>query len=358
VYCGTCHDDAQLEFDSGIHGYALKQNLPYAPRCSDCHGVHDILAPSDPASSAYKMRVPFMCGQCHREGAPVAQVYDIPEHNIIDNYSQSIHGEGLFQKGLTVTATCTDCHRSHRVLPHTDPNASVSPRNIARTCMQCHSRIEDVHEQVIRGELWENRPGAIPACTDCHLPHRVRKETVALTISDRDCLECHSKPDVFHVVDGDTLSVTVSKEEVEASVHRNLPCVKCHSDVNPQLDRPCEPSGRVDCASCHAKISDEYYASGHGQGFLQGMENAPYCTSCHGDHAVAAHSDDSSPTYRASVPEFRGSWGRCGRARSRVGRLRRLLDQRPRSGPDREGAHSQRHLHRLPQLAHGAAARG
>ena len=42
---------------------------------------------------------------------------------------------------------CTDCHESHRILPHTNPAASIAPRNVARTCMKCHSRIEDVHEK-------------------------------------------------------------------------------------------------------------------------------------------------------------------------------------------------------------------
>ena len=322
VYCGNCHDDAQIDYDSSIHGQAAKRNARYAPECWDCHGSHDIESPENPAAKTFKMSVPMLCGECHREGAPVARTYKISEHNIIDNYSQSIHGEGLFKKGLTVTATCNDCHSSHRVLPHTDPNATISPRNIAKTCMQCHSRIEGVHSQVIRGELWEKRPGAIPACTDCHLPHKVRKETVTLTISDRDCLECHERPDLVHVVEGDTLSMNaVSREQLDASIHTNIPCVKCHSDVNPRLERPCEPSGRVDCSACHAKISEEYFASGHGQDYLKGTEQAPYCTTCHGDHGVLAHYNDQSPTYRAAVPTL---CGECHKEGGKAGEVRDL----------------------------------
>jgi cytochrome b subunit of formate dehydrogenase len=306
VHCGVCHEDAQLNFDIGIHGKALKRKAAYAPTCSDCHGVHDILSPSNTASTVYKMKIPYLCGGCHREGAPVSRVYDIHEHNIIENYSQSIHGEGLFQKGLIVTAACTDCHGSHMILPHTEKLASTSPRNIAFTCMKCHSKIEDVHEKVIRGELWEKQPGAIPACTDCHLPHKVRKEVIALTISDRDCLKCHEKEDVFKIADGDTLSMTVNDEEVKHSVHGNIPCVKCHSDIDPRRHRPCESSGRVDCAACHAKISDEYFASGHGRAFQDGIEDAPYCTNCHGSHDVKAHHDDSADVFRASVPTLCG----------------------------------------------------
>jgi cytochrome b subunit of formate dehydrogenase len=309
VRCGTCHDDVQLDFDASIHGQALNRQAPHAPDCGTCHGAaHTMHSPTDPESPAYKMKVPYLCGRCHQEGAPVASTYNIGEHNIIENYSQSIHGEGLFKKGLVVTATCTNCHSSHLILPHTEPRSSVSPRNIAVTCMACHSRIEDVHEQVIRGELWEKSPGAIPACTDCHLPHKVRKEVVGLTISDRDCLKCHEKPDVFKMVGSDTLSLQVDKRAIDHSVHTNIPCVKCHSDIDPRRHRPCETATTVDCAGCHAKISDEYYASGHGQAHLAGTEQAPYCTTCHGDHDTKPHSDDTSPSYRAQVPEL---CGRC-----------------------------------------------
>ncbi len=307
VQCGACHDDAQAQYEGSIHGQAWARGAPYAPSCKDCHGTHDILPPSDPTAPTYKMNVPYLCGSCHREGAPVARAYKINEHNIVENYSQSIHGEALFKKGLTVAATCIDCHGSHHILPHTDPNASISPKHIAATCMQCHSRIEQVHVKVIRGELWEDRPGAIPACTDCHIPHKVRKEIVSLTMSDRDCLKCHERTDLRHSAAGDTLSLTVRKDDLAASVHQNIPCVKCHSDVDPRLKRPCETAGRVDCSACHAKVSEEYFASGHGQAFVSGKPQAPYCTTCHGDHKVKAVKEEDARTYRANVPKLCGS---------------------------------------------------
>ena len=312
VTCGNCHDEIQVDFDESIHGQAFKRHAPYAPNCSECHGVHDILSPKDPRSPTYKTNVPYMCGGCHREGAPVARVYDIGEHNIIENYSESIHGEGLFKKGLIVTAACADCHGAHLILPHTEPRASTSARNIASTCMKCHSMIEVVHEKVIRGELWEKEPGAIPACTDCHLPHKARKESVALTISDRDCLKCHEKPGLFKIVKGDTLSLTVDRSVIAGSAHENIPCVKCHSDIDPRLHRPCEPAGKADCSNCHAKVSEEYTASGHGRAHARGVEQAPYCTTCHGDHAVKNHGDESSPTFRAAVPALCGNCHRTG----------------------------------------------
>jgi len=306
VNCGSCHDQVQLDFDASIHGMALNRKAIYAPDCDECHGKHDIKAKDDPTSPTYKMRIPYLCGKCHREGAPVARVYQIGEHNIIENYSQSIHGEGLFKKGLRVTATCNDCHRSHMILPHTYANSSVSMRNIAATCMQCHSRIEEVHTQIIRGELWEQAPGAIPACSDCHLPHEVRRESITINLSDRACMKCHEQQNVHKMVNGEKISLLVTKEELSDSEHRNIPCVKCHADVDPNLKRPCEPAGKVDCSNCHAKVSEEYYVSGHGQAYVRGDEDAPYCIDCHGDHRVKSHLDDSSPTFRSAIPQMCG----------------------------------------------------
>jgi len=307
VYCGDCHDDKQLNFDAGIHGQAFKQKAPYAPNCAECHGKHNIQSASNPQSPTYKMQIPFLCGGCHREGAPVARVYNISEHNILENYSQSMHGEGMFKKGLTVTATCTDCHRSHLILPRSFAQSSVSRKNVVATCMNCHARIEEVHVQIISGQLWEAQPGAIPVCTDCHLPHQVRSESVALNITDRACLKCHEKNDVHKTVDEKVVSLLVKKEDLADSRHRNIPCVKCHSDVTPGHKRPCITAGQVDCSTCHAKISQEYFASGHGEHFLAGNKDVPYCVDCHGDHKVQSHLDEDAPTFRSEIPKLCGN---------------------------------------------------
>jgi cytochrome b subunit of formate dehydrogenase len=320
VFCGTCHDDEQTDFDTSIHGQALSRHEPYAPSCKECHGTHDILPPADQASSTYKMNVPFLCGKCHREGAPVANTYNISEHNILENYSESIHGEGLFKKGLTVTAACADCHRAHLILPHTDPRASISPRNITKTCMSCHAKIEQVHTKVIRGELWEKAPGAIPACTDCHVPHRVRKEITSLTISDNNCMTCHEKQGLSSAAHGETRSMTVNRTDLATSAHRNIPCVKCHVDVDPRRHRPCETAGSVDCSNCHEKVSEEYAVSGHGQAHARGVKEAPYCTTCHGSHTAKPHADETSKTYRAAVPAM------CGECHRSEGKANQAAD--------------------------------
>jgi len=310
VECGLCHSTEQTDYTEGIHGKAYNRGAPYAPHCENCHGNHYVLPPSDENSQTYKMNIPVLCGNCHQEGAPVSKIYNIPEKNILQNYSQSIHGEGLYQKGLAVTATCNNCHGNHKILPHTNLESSVSLRNIANTCMQCHTKIEEVHVQVIKGELWEEEPGAIPACTDCHRPHKARKEALVIRTSDRECLECHAKDDVYATVSGDVehheYSITVTKDSLVGSVHENIPCVKCHTDVDPRRHQPCEIAGRVDCSNCHAQVAENYFQSSHGEAFMEKETDVPYCTDCHGDHMTLSPQDENSPSYRANIPELCG----------------------------------------------------
>ena len=97
VNCGSCHTDPMVNNRRGVHGQALLMNDPNAPSCKECHGNHDILHYTDPKSRTYKMNIPFLCGKCHREGEVVARIYDVSEHNIVENYTQGIHGKADIQ---------------------------------------------------------------------------------------------------------------------------------------------------------------------------------------------------------------------------------------------------------------------
>lgn len=308
VNCGGCHKEAQLKFEGGIHGQAFKLKAPYAPDCKECHGTHDIISKAFPQSRTYKMNIPFLCGKCHKEGASVARLYtEISQKNILEHYSEGIHGKGLFKSGLLVTAVCSDCHESHLILPKSSPNSSIANNKIAATCMKCHARIEEAHQKVIKSELWEKKPGAIPACSDCHPPHKIKIENIAQTVSNQVCLKCHNTDDAFKMVSGKKVSLKINIADLTGSSHKNIPCTKCHVDVNTALARPCESTKRkVDCSNCHIKTSNEYFASGHGQAYLVQKKNAPFCTDCHGTHKIKTRYDDTSPTYRMSIPNLCG----------------------------------------------------
>ena len=309
VDCGLCHDDIAEIYKNSLHGKEAARGVGLAPRCWDCHGKHDIIPHDSPDSRVTKFNIPYMCGECHKEGTEVTRRYNIPQDSILTHYSLSIHGEGLFKKGLTVTAVCTDCHTAHNVLPHTDKNSSIYKDNVAKTCQKCHGQIEAVHKKVIRGELWEKEPNKIPICIDCHSPHTIRKIYYELGMSDRDCLECHAKKDLKIVRDGKEISLFIDSIELNSSAHRAEACVRCHTGVNPLMKRPCAPiTAEVDCSICHAEVVSMYNTSTHGRLVARGDPNAPGCLDCHGKHGTRKHIDSKSITYPTNVP---GLCGQC-----------------------------------------------
>jgi hypothetical protein len=199
---------------------------------------------------------------------------EIHESNIITNYSESIHGAALLQKGLVVTATCASCHTSHFILPHTDSRSSIARQNIAATCSRCHARIEDVHRKVIRGELWEKELHVLPACVDCHQPHQIRKVFYDQGMADQDCLRCHERADLKSPKDGRALFVDALA--LKESAHLRTACSQCHVGASPSRVRPCETiTAKVDCGACHEQMAQDYRLSTHGQLFAKQDANAP-----------------------------------------------------------------------------------
>jgi uncharacterized protein with PIN domain len=300
VDCGACHDEIQEQHAGSLHGQALERGDRLAPRCIDCHGVHGIRPVSDHDSPVSPLQVPFTCGRCHQEGSPVTEQREIHQDHILENFSESIHGEGLLRKGLIVAPTCASCHTAHNILPHTDRGSSIARANIARTCTQCHAEIESVHQQVIRGELWEKEAHVLPACADCHPPHKIRKVFYDQGMADAECLECHGQEDL---VAGDGRPLFVRREELRQSRHVQVACSQCHSGVNVSRKRPCETiTQRVDCDSCHAEVGQNYEASIHGQLFARNDPNAPTCKECHGRHEVLGRLNPTSPIFATNIP--------------------------------------------------------
>ena len=301
VDCGTCHTKEQELHAKSLHGKAIAKGDPLAPLCKDCHGAHDILPASNPRSSVAPLQVPFLCGRCHREGSPVMQQRAIHQDHILENFSESIHGEGLLRKGLIVAPNCATCHTAHSILPHTDPASSIARRNIASTCTRCHAQIEAVHRKVIKGELWEREANVLPACVDCHQPHKVRKVFYTQGMADKDCLRCHERSELKASKDGRSLFVRTY--DLAYSRHVKVSCSQCHSEVNASRVRPCETITRkADCTACHAEVSQQYERSMHGQLMVKNDLNAPTCKECHGTHGVLGKLDPKSATFPTNVP--------------------------------------------------------
>ncbi|MBI4556139.1 MAG: hypothetical protein HY706_01025 [Candidatus Hydrogenedentes bacterium] len=307
VDCGTCHGAEAEVYADSLHGQAVKDGDALAPACADCHGKHDIKPASDLTSPTNVMNIPETCGSCHAEDAPVARTRNIEQHNILQHYEESIHGVGLRQKGLRVTAVCTSCHTAHQVLPHTDPRSTIHRDNVVAICTQCHALIEEVHRKRIEGELWEKEPDKIPICIDCHQPHEVRKVYYDEGVSDLDCLSCHAQAQ-----QGATRTLAaVDTTELAHSTHATVRCAQCHTGTAPALDRPCETvAKRVDCSICHSDQVQQHQRSIHGQLLEEGDPEAPVCLDCHSSHGTQSKIDPASPTFPNNVPNL---CGRCHR---------------------------------------------
>jgi len=302
--CLPCHAVQVQAHTRSLHGQALARGDALAPTCAECHGSHTILPKRNPEAMTSKMKIPFLCGRCHHEGTPVSLTHDIPQDRILENYSDSIHGEGLFKRGLSVSAVCTSCHTSHNILPHTDPESSIARGNVAKTCTQCHSLIEQVHQKVIEGALWEKEPSKIPACPDCHSPHKIRRAFYATGMSTQECMKCHDKKDLTTTRDSKTVSLFVDLAGYDTTSHKTVACAQCHVGASPGHARPCETIGdkKVDCSICHAEVVREYQGGIHGELAAKGDADAPGCVDCHVTHYTKGKKDSSSPTYPRNVP--------------------------------------------------------
>ncbi len=304
--CGTCHEKQATEHQRSLHGRAAASGDPMAPSCVTCHEHHAILPRSDLASPTSNMNVPLLCGRCHREGTEVSLQHEIPQDRILENFSMSVHGEGLFKKGLTVTAVCTSCHTSHDILEHTDPRSSINRKNVAATCMVCHARIEEVHVKVVEGRLWEEKPHQVPSCAECHQPHKIRRQALsALGAANRNCMRCHADAELTMERDGETIALYVDETRYNIGSHAGIACAQCHSEVTPSHERACDTiTSPVDCSTCHAEVVGKYQESIHGTLAAQDDADAPVCLDCHEKHATESYRLPSSPTYARNVPEL------------------------------------------------------
>ena len=135
--CGACHGEIKQIYDQSIHGQAVANGSRDAPVCTDCHGEHNILAPSEPGSTVNPAQVSLVtCGRCHGD-ARLAARYNLPADRM-PTFADSYHGLASRAGGQTV-ANCASCHGVHNIFPSSDPRSTVNPANLAHTCGQCHA---------------------------------------------------------------------------------------------------------------------------------------------------------------------------------------------------------------------------
>ncbi len=135
--CGKCHAQAARDVEASVHGKAVAAGHWDAPTCTDCHSEHRITALTSGAS-------PQVCGNCHASER-LNTKYNLPADRV-STFFDSYHGLAS-QYGSTLAANCASCHGVHRVLPSTDPASTIYRTNLVATCGKCHPGATDKFAQ-------------------------------------------------------------------------------------------------------------------------------------------------------------------------------------------------------------------
>jgi hypothetical protein len=192
--CGGCHSDAARMRPFGIptdqyaryqtseHGIRLAKGDDRVAVCTDCHGVHRILAPTEPTSPVAPANIPATCGRCHSNKA-LMDDYKLPS-NQETQYRSSVHGIALFVEERRDAPTCATCHGVH--------GAAVSNgQDIGTVCGTCHVRsLEAFNQSPHRAAT---AAAKMSECASCHGNHGIAHPTRALF--DNVCKTCHQPDD-------------------------------------------------------------------------------------------------------------------------------------------------------------------
>ena len=197
VNCARCHAQQGESYGASVHGLARKAGHEDAATCADCHGSHDILPPTSPASPLHFVRQAQTCGECHTKEAR--------------DVAASIHGKAM-ATGERDAPTCTDCHSEHKIQALKDG----SPLEISEVCSRCHASVYldqkynlppdrvTTYLESYHGLAAQNGSALVANCASCHGYHKI------LPSSDPDsmintnhlvatCGSCHPGADKMFV---------------------------------------------------------------------------------------------------------------------------------------------------------------
>jgi len=134
--CGRCHVGIEKSYRDGVHGKAYVKGSADVPVCTDCHSEHDIRAPEDLGSRVYATKVAAVCVRCH-DDERLGRLYGFLTSRLKTFFS-SYHGTAS-KFGETRVANCASCHGFHDIRASSDPQSSINPANLPRTCGTCHA---------------------------------------------------------------------------------------------------------------------------------------------------------------------------------------------------------------------------
>lgn len=133
-------------------------------------------------------------------------------------------------------------------------------------------------------------------------------------LDQHNCLSCHGDLNVsITTSDGRRVSLLVTEQEIDSSVHKNIDCTTCHGEQphSHPIDLS-KVSATAECGSCHLYENQQYLSSIHGQQLEKGNTDVPSCVDCHSTtddpHTVEAVLDTSASTYKKNIAN---TCGKC-----------------------------------------------
>ncbi len=177
--CKQCHADQAEEVAGSAHAILAAEGNPFTPTCADCHNVHTQVkiqkdANGDPAASE-NTQIAGMCEQCHS--------------SVVADYTESVHGKGVFEENNPDVPACQDCHGTHNI---STARTEEFRLNSPQLCANCHSRedimgkygistqvlntyVADFHGTTITlfKQTTPDQPTNKPVCYDCHGIHNI-----------------------------------------------------------------------------------------------------------------------------------------------------------------------------------------
>ena len=174
-------------------------------------------------------------------------------------FAGSAHGKALDNPNAP---TCASCHGKHDILPHSNPAATTSAKNLPYTCASCHHKIVLKEDSDIR----------ITDSFDRYMKG-IHAEGISKGIgSAASCNDCHGTHDLYKASDPRSLANKM-----------NIPktCSKCHNDIYIQYERGI-----------------------HGKALAAGILDAPNCTDCHGEHEIRKIDDPKAPVNQSNLAEY------------------------------------------------------
>ncbi len=194
--CLDCHsvqEGTSIPFKNDIH---FKNGIS----CADCHGGDRNSTDGNISMSAergFLVRVTRegvaeFCGRCHSDAAFMRKHDPKQRVDQVKLYAASVHA-GKPAGSDTVAATCVDCHSVHTTRAVSDPQSTVAPGRLARTCGRCHVDSSEAFQKSAHAPLFVTREMA--SCETCHSSHAVARVSNDMLAGGRAvCSKCH-EPD-------------------------------------------------------------------------------------------------------------------------------------------------------------------